>query len=116
VTRHALARLEQCVNEAQEELGQIRISGLITEVTPASARVAGLSPFLKLGECVSFGASGLTQRAEAVRIDAQGATVKSFDSMALARLGERVYCAGALRIFPDHSWKGSVINALGVPI
>jgi flagellum-specific ATP synthase len=110
VTRHALARLEHCMNEAQEELGQIRISGLITEVTPASARVAGLSRFLKLGECVSFGAGGLTQLAEAVRIDAQGATVKSFDSMALARLGERVYCAGALRIFPDHCWKGRVIR------
>jgi len=66
---------------------------------------------LKLGECVSFSAGGLTQLAEVVRIDELGATVKTFDTMALARLGERVYCADALRIFPDQSWKGRVINA-----
>jgi flagellum-specific ATP synthase len=51
-----------------------------------------------------------------VRIDEQSATVKTFDTMALARIGEKVYCAVALRIFPDQSWKGRVINALGVPI
>jgi flagellum-specific ATP synthase len=116
VIQHALDRLENCVKEAQEELGQIRISGSISEVTPAYARVAGLSRFLKLGECVSFPAGGLTQFAEVVRIDEQGATVKTFDTMSLARLGERVYCADALRIFPDQSWKGRVINALGAPI
>jgi flagellum-specific ATP synthase len=116
VTQHALARLEHRVNETQETFGPIRISGLITEVTPTSARVAGLSPFLKLGDCVSFGTGEVAQLAETVRIDAQGATVKSFGSMALARLGERVYYAGGLRIFPDQSWKGRVINALGVPI
>ena len=116
MTQNTLARRARCVKEAQDELGQIRISGSISEVTPAYARVASLSRFLKLGECVSFSAGGLTQLAEVVRIDELGATVKTFDTMALARLGERVYCADALRIFPDQSWKGRVINALGVPI
>jgi flagellum-specific ATP synthase len=116
VTQHALARLERCITQANDELGQIRISGSISEVTPAYARVAGLSRLLKLGECVSFPAGGHTHLAEVVRIDELGATVKTFDSMALARLGERVYCADALRIFPDLSWKGRAINALGVPI
>ena len=92
MTQNTLARLARCVKEAQDELGQIRISGSISEVTPAYARVAGLSRFLKLGECVSFSAGGLTQLAEVVRIDELGATVKTFDTMALARLGERVYC------------------------
>ena len=90
MTQNTLARLARCVKEAQDELGQIRISGSISEVTPAYARVAGLSRFLKLGECVSFSAGGLTQLAEVVRIDELGATVKTFDTMALARLGERV--------------------------
>jgi len=49
VTQNTLARLAKCVNEAQDELGQIRISGSVNEVTPAYARVAGLSRFLKLG-------------------------------------------------------------------
>jgi len=80
VTQNTLARLARCVKEAQDELGQIRISGSISEVTPAYARVAGLSRFLKLGECVSFSAGDLTQLAEVVRIDELGATVKTFDT------------------------------------
>ncbi len=116
MTQHALARLEQCVRDTQEKSGLIRISGSVCEVTPAYARVTGLSRFLKLGECVSFSAGGATQLAEVVRLDAEGATVKTFDTGALARLGERVYRAGALQIFPDQSWKGRVINALATPI
>lgn len=116
MTRHTLARLEECVKEAQEELGLLRISGTISEVTPAYAKVEGLSRFLRLGDCVSFKANGRMNLAEAVRIDSQLATVKTFDSLAFAQLGERVSCAGPLRIFPDESWKGRVINALGSPI
>ena len=78
MTQNTLARLARCVKEAQDELGQIRISGSISEVRPAYARVAGLSRFLKLGECGSFSAGGLTQLAEVVRIDELGATVKTF--------------------------------------
>jgi len=115
VSEHSLAGLERCVQETQE-LGYVRISGSISEVTPAYARVTGLCRFLKLGECVSFSVGGVTRFAEVVRIDAQGATVKTFDTLALARLGERVYRANALRVFPDRSWKGRVINALAVPI
>lgn len=116
MTHHALSRLEACVKDAQNELGHVRVSGTVNEVTAAYARVVGLSRFLKLGECISFSTGDFTQLGEVVRIDEQGATVKTFDSMALARLGERVYRADSLRIFPDQSWKGRVINALGVPI
>ena len=89
MSEHSLAGLERCVQETQE-LGYVRISGSISEVTPAYARVTGLCRFLKLGECVSFSVGGVTRFAEVVRIDAQGATVKTFDTLALARLGERV--------------------------
>jgi flagellum-specific ATP synthase len=116
VTPHALARLDRCVKEARDELEQLRISGSINEVTPAYARVAGLSRFLKLGECVSFAPDGRSQLAEVVRIDEEGITVKTFDTAAFARLGDRVYRAKALTIFPHQGWKGRVINALGIPI
>jgi flagellum-specific ATP synthase len=111
-----LARLERCVNESREELTQLRISGSVTEVTRSYVRVAGLSRFLKLGECVSFPAAGRSWLAEAVRIDEEGATVKTFDTAAFVRLGDKACRAGVLTIFPHQSWKGRVINALGVPI
>jgi flagellum-specific ATP synthase len=116
VTRHALLRLEHCVNEAYGEFAHVRISGSISEVTPAYARVVGLSRFLKLGECVTFAAGGHRRLAEVVQIDEHGATVKAFDPSVLGCLGERVYRANALRILPHQRWKGRVINALGLPI
>jgi len=116
VTHHALARLAAAVTEAGGELAYVSISGTISEVTPAYVRVTGLSRFLKLGEYVSFAAGGKSQLAEVVRIDERGATVKSFDTTALACLGERVYRTRSLCVRPHTSWKGRVINALGIPI
>jgi len=116
VTKHTLLDLEDRVNEACRRFAQVRISGSITEVTPAYARIVGLSRFLKLGECVTFKAGGNDRLAEVVQVDEHGATVKTFDNSVLACLGERVYRTDALRIIPDQSWKGRVINALGVPI
>jgi flagellum-specific ATP synthase len=116
VTKHALLRLEHCLNEAFGELAHVRISGVITEVTPANARVAGLSRFLRLGECVTFWAAGRGQLAEVVQIDEHAATVKAFDPSVLACLGERVYRAASIRVRPHQKWKGRVINALGLPI
>jgi flagellum-specific ATP synthase len=111
----ALARLERGVAEATAE-PLVRISGVISEVAPSHARVAGLSPFLKLGDCVSFGAGASRHRAEVVRIDAQGASIKAFELDTLTSLGARVTQEGPLRLAPHPSWKGRVINALGVPI
>lgn len=116
MTGDALARLEKCLKETLDELGELRVSGAISEVTPAYARIAGLSRLLKLGECVSFTAGGRPQLAEVVRIEEEGVTVKTFDTTALARLGERVYRANTLRVFPHQAWKGRVIDALGDPI
>lgn len=115
VARNALTELEDSVVQAAVE-PLVRISGSITEVSSAQARVSGLSPFLKLGECVSFGADGSAHRAEVVRIDAQGASIKAFEGNTLTSLGERIYRAGPLRLSPHQSWKGRVINALGAPI
>src|SRR5262249_44979291 len=116
VTRHALLRLERCVNKAYDQFAHVRISGSVSEVTLAYARVASLSRFLKLGECVTLAAKGHCQLAEVVQLDEQGATVKAFDTSVVACLGERVYRAASLRIHPHQSWTGRVISALGLPI
>jgi flagellum-specific ATP synthase len=116
VTSNPLQNLELAVEQAWEEEPLVRVSGCVIEVTPSSARVTGLSPFLKLGECVSFGAADAKHRAEVVRIDAESVTVKAFETNTLTSLGERVFRAGPLRLSPHRSWKGRVIDALGAPL
>jgi flagellum-specific ATP synthase len=112
---NALVALERCVARLASE-PIVRISGSVTEVSASHARVSGLSPFLKLGECVSFGPIGSRRRAEVVRIDARGASIKAFEADTLTSLGDRVVRDGPLRLAPHPSWKGRVINALGAPI
>ncbi|MBO0734053.1 MAG: flagellum-specific ATP synthase FliI, partial [Methylocapsa sp.] len=113
---NALSHLEHCVNEALVRFIEPCISGTISEVSPAYARVAGLSRFLKLGDCVTFSAEAQCRLSEVVQIDESGATIKSFDSSVAACLGERAYRSQPLQILPCRSWKGRVINALGNPI
>lgn len=113
---NALAQLDQAVNFGMEELNRLRISGTVTEVTPSHYRLAGLSHFLKLGECVGIDHCGSTQLAEVVRIDATGATVKTFEAQVAAGLGDPAFRIGPLHVAPAASWKGRVIDALGRPI
>ncbi|QBR70704.1 flagellum-specific ATP synthase FliI [Beijerinckiaceae bacterium] len=116
MTSPALVHLERSITKASHELTLLRISGSIVEVTPSHTRVAGLSRFLNLGDCVSLAKDGISQLAEVVRLDEQGTTLKAFEANHFARLGERANCAGPLRIAPHRSWKGRVINALATPI
>ncbi len=111
----ALAELERSVARAASE-PLVRIGGAITEITASHARVSGLSRFLRLGECVSFGPAGSRHRAEVVRIDSQGVSIKAFESNTPTRLGDPVIRDGPFRLYPHESWKGRAVNALGVPI
>lgn len=110
---NALARLDQAINLGFEELTRLRISGTVTEVTPSYYRLAGLSHVLKLGECVGIDHAGTTQLAEVVRVDAEGTTVKTFEAQVAAGLGDPAFRIGPLRVAPDVSWKGRVVDALG---
>ena len=79
-------------------------------------RVAGLSRFLKLGECVSVDVGDRVQIGEVVRIDDASATLKPFDARCDAAIGARAYRTENLSLSPHRSWKGRVIDALGRPI
>jgi flagellum-specific ATP synthase len=112
----ALAKLEQAINFGMEEIGRLRVGGFVSEVAPSHYRISGLSHFLKLGECVGLRHGGVTHLGEVVRIDSSGTTVKSFESKVTAGLGDPAYRIGPLHLFPDETWKGRVIDALGRPI
>jgi flagellum-specific ATP synthase len=113
---HALALLEQAIAGARDELGLVRASGLITEINPSYARVAGLSRFVTLADYLTLETASGPQLGEVVRIDKTGTTVKFLATRTDARLGDIVHRGGPLRLAPHQSWKGRVINALGVPI
>jgi flagellum-specific ATP synthase len=113
---HALDALEVRVSRAAATVPFVRVGGVVTQVTPAYFRVSGLSRHLKLGQCVSFAAPKSHQLCEVVRVDETGATVKPFDATLTTGLGDIVWQHGFLSLRPHPSWKGRVINALGVAI
>jgi flagellum-specific ATP synthase len=112
----ALRRLGDAAARVAPRSAMLRIGGTITEVTPTSYRVAGLSRFVKLGDCVALEPEGGRRHGEIVRIDRLGATVKPFDTTAEVGLGSAVFVAEPVALAPDASWKGRVINALGEPV
>jgi flagellum-specific ATP synthase len=111
-----LQRLSQALGSANVVLPTMRVGGFVTEVTPAFCRVSGLSQFLKLGETVNLTNGGREQLGEVVRIDEHGATIKPFDVALNAGLGAPAWRHGLVGITPHPSWKGRIINALGIPI
>jgi flagellum-specific ATP synthase len=113
---HALARLQAALAALAATQPKMAIGGSVTEVTPAYCRVAGLAPFVRLGECVDLGHEGGPQLGEVVRIDAAGVTVKPFEAALRAGVGTRVWRRGFVTLRPHVSWKGRTINALGAPV
>ncbi len=111
-----LDRLERRVAWGLRNLQAARVTGLVTEVSISNYRVAGLSRFLKLGECVGVDVGGRAQIGEVVKIDDQSATLKPFDARCDAVIGARAYRTENLSLSPDSSWKGRVIDALGRPL
>ncbi|HWT30900.1 MAG TPA: flagellum-specific ATP synthase FliI, partial [Propylenella sp.] len=99
---NALERLERAVAASVLDLPPVRVSGVVTEVNPGFYRVAGLSPFLKLGDCIRF-ENG--QLGETIRVDDRSASVKPFQAQASLGLGERAFRTGPFSLNPDPSWK-----------
>ncbi len=113
---HALLRLEQALLAANE-IPKVRVGGRIQEVTPSHYRVCGLSGHLMLGEQVSLERDdGGSVIGEVVRLDEAGATVKPYDKITDAGLGEIAWRLNRLTISPSPAWKGRLVNALGAPV
>jgi flagellum-specific ATP synthase len=113
---NALDRLESAIAWGRKNLEPARVSGVVTEVAMSHYRVAGLSRFLKLGECVSLDIGERVQVGEVVRIDGGQVTLKPFESRCDAGIGTRAYRAENLSLSPHPKWKGRAVDALGRPI
>jgi len=114
--RSPLERLERQVAWGVRNLPAARVSGGVVEVSMSHFRVAGLSRFLKLGECVAVAVGNRVEIGEVVRIEDASATLKPFDARSDATIGARAYRTDNLSLTPDRSWKGRVVDALARPI
>lgn len=112
----ALDLLAERVAGASSTVPFTRIGGTVTHVTPAYVQVSGLSRHLKLGDCIAFGTASRPPLGEVVRIDEGGATIKPFDANLKIGPGEVAWLHGGQSLRPNPSWKGRVLNALGVAI
>ncbi len=113
---NALDRLESELAWGAKALPRTRVSGVVTEIAMSHYRVAGLSRFLRLGECVSVDVGDRVQLGEVVKIEDAAVTLKPFDSRCDAAIGAHAYRAESLSLRPHPEWKGRVIDALGRPI
>jgi flagellum-specific ATP synthase len=110
---HRLDALEAALAALAATEPKVAVGGSVTEVAPAYCRIGGLSPFVKLGECVELTAGDRAQLAEVVRIDAGGIIVKPFDTTLQAGIGTTAWRRGFVTLNPHVSWKGRTLNALG---
>ena len=80
-------------------------------MTPTYCRVGGLSPFVKLGECVELATEAGAQLGEVVRIDDAGVASRPFETVLARDSARRSGGAASSPLSPHASWKGRVINA-----
>ncbi|WP_068082231.1 flagellar protein export ATPase FliI [Polycladidibacter stylochi] len=93
----------------------IGISGRLSEVTPTYFKVSGLSNGVKLGDQVSYIQGDQKEFGEVIRVDSDSVMVKPYTTKTDLGLGTEVSRHGALKLKPDLSWRGRVVNALGQP-
>ncbi len=110
-----LVRLAKVSAAARLPFAFARVSGKVAAITPSGITVAGLSPWLKLGDLVSLATHGDAVLAEVIRLEAGEALVKPLAQQEEVALGAAAVPLGPLHFRPHASWKGRLLNALGEP-
>lgn len=94
-----------------------RIQGYVSRMIPGCVTVAGLSEYVSIGDMVTVDADGSEYLGEVASIDAGSINVTLLEATAAVRMRARVTVMdGPLKIAPDLSWQGRVINSVGKPI
>jgi flagellum-specific ATP synthase len=94
----------------------IRVSGTVTGVSPSSIRVSGISEFCTLGTLLHIDTEDGVADARVVAITGTETVARLFSNHARVRAGSSVRVGKAMEIFPDVSWKGRAVDALGQPL
>ena len=96
----SLERIAATINAQVRTLPRTRVSGVVTEIATSHYRVAGLSRFVRLGECVSVEVGDRQQIGEVVRIEDAAITLKPFDARCDTAIGARAYRSESLALWP----------------
>jgi flagellum-specific ATP synthase len=94
----------------------VTIAGRVIEVSPIGLRIAGLSSWLKLGDCVKIEGATHSELAEIIAVDKVSALAKPYGVAHKVAINARAILAGPPAVKPHVSWKGRVIDALGNPL
>lgn len=94
----------------------MRPLGEVCAIGPTIVDVAGLSGWLELGSLIEIRSRRGPELAEVVRLDRSRAACRLFSSSATLNLGDLVHARGQLVYFPQESWRGRIIDALGRPV
>ena len=101
--------------EAAASGSLLSVWGSVTELTASHVRVAGLSRFTRLGDWVAIETEAGEQIGEAIRVDSESISVRTFEDRVRASIGARARITAALELRPHELWKGRVIDALARP-
>lgn len=98
-------------------LSAVRHVGRIEAVDPEGLRVTGLGRYARLGDILKVHrGDGSVLHGEVVRLEREALTMMPDDRTEGVSLGDRVVLRGPLRIAPDDSWIGRVIDPHGQPL
>lgn len=112
-----LQKLEKMLARAAVLGPAHKIQGFVSRMIPGCVTVAGLSEFVSIGDMVTIEADHTEFLGEVASIDAGAINVTMLDGTAAVRMRARVTVMdGPLKIAPDLSWQGRVINSVGTPI
>lgn len=113
---NALDQISASLAALETEIGPVKLSGRVTQVSSESIRVSGLSRVVCLGDLVQFeGRAGIRQ-GEIIRLDQKDVVIKPLERVTDIGIGSVASVMGGLAIHPDMSWRGRIVNALGEPI
>lgn len=93
----------------------LSITGHIIDVSPQAFRVAGLSPFVRLGDRIACPGDDGDAIGEVVRIEQGSLTVKPFANRFVRGVKAPARQIGPFMVSPSRSWKGRVLDAFGRP-
>ena len=95
---------------------RIRLFGSVVEIATDRIRVSGLSQYVNMADLLTVATDHQHQVFEVCHIGDECVSAIPYDLVNRAKIGNRVERRGALSVSPTASWKGRVVNALGMPI
>lgn len=105
--------LERTYQRFSNENTLVRCGGTVSEVSPTTYRVRGLSGVARLGHIVELRSRSGAKRGEIVQIGPKDVLVAPFDQTPEAGIGDPVFDLGPFTVTPHVSWRGRAIDSLG---